>query len=196
MLKKICLLTASSLLFASSLVAQSAPSATSRAVSIYAGGEISTFNSDWGCVNASVFTCWDRHLTGIAVVADANHFLISRLGVEAEARWLHWGGPGNGLVQSNYLLGPRYRLFRFDKLSVYGKGLVGESWMTIPGGYGSRRYFTYAIGPTAEYDVSKRLTVRADYEYQIWPQFAGISTLPNHQLTPNGLSFGATFKVW
>jgi len=196
MLKKICLLTASSLLFAASLMAQSAPSATSRAVSIFAGGEFSTFNPDWGCLSASVFTCWNRHLSGIGVVADANHFLISKLGVEAEARWLHWGGPGNGLVQSNYLVGPRYRLFRLYKLSGYGKGLVGESWMTIPGGYGSRRYFTYSIGPTAEYNVTKRFVVRADYEYQIWPQFAGIATLPNHKLTPNGLSFGATYKVW
>jgi hypothetical protein len=116
--------------------------------------------------------------------------------VEAEARWLRWGGPGNGLIQSNYLLGPRYRLFRFDKLSVYGKGLVGESWMTIPGGYGSHRYFTLVPGPTAEYDLTKRLSVRVDYEYQIWPQFSGISTLPNHRLTPNGLSFGATYKIF
>jgi hypothetical protein len=196
MLKKICLLTASSLLFASSLAAQSAPSATSRAMSIHVGGGISTFNPDWGCVNASVFTCWDRHLTGITAIADANHVVLSRLGVEAEARWLHWGGPGNGLVQSNYLVGPRYRLLRVDRFSAYGKGLLGESWMTIPGGYGSRRYFTFSLGPTAEYKVSKRLSVRADYEYEIWPQFAGISTLPNHKLTPNGFTFGATYKIY
>lgn len=196
MLKKICVLSVLSLLFTGSLLAQSAASATTRVMNISVGGEYSTFNPDWGCLSASVLSCWSRHLTGIAAVADVNHLVLPKLGVEAEARWLHWGGPGGGLIQSNYLLGPRYRLVRFYKLSVYGKGLLGESWMTIPGGYGSHRYFTFAMGPTAEYKLTKRLAVRADYEYEIWPKFSGISTLPSHKLTPNGLSFGATYRVW
>jgi hypothetical protein len=126
---------------------------------------------------------------------DANHVLW-RIGVEGEVRWLHWGGPGGGLVQSNYLIGPRYPLLRHcTTLCVYAKGLLGESSMTIPGGYGSRRYFTLAPGATVEYRIRKRLIVRGEYEYQVWPQFSGIVGLPNNGLTPNGLSFGFGYRL-
>jgi hypothetical protein len=194
MLKKICVLTASSLLFAASLLAQSVPSATSGARSIVVGAEFSTFNPDWGCSNASVFTCWGNQVVGVGAFVDANHVLW-RIGAEGEARWLHWGGPGGGLVQSNYLIGPRYPLIYHPKLALYAKGLVGESWMTIPLGYGSNRYFTLAPGITVEYRVTRKLIVRGEYEYQFWPQFSGISGLPNNGLTPNGLSFGVGYRL-
>lgn len=159
------------------------------------GAEFSTFNADWGCASASPFSCWSDHLTGVGGFVDVNHVLW-RIGVEGEARWLHWGGPGAGLVQSNYLLGPRYPLLRHcTPLCIYAKGLVGESWMTVPVGYGSRRYFTLAPGATVEYRIKRKLIVRGEYEYQFWPQFSGITGLPNNGLTPNGLSFGVGYRL-
>src|ERR1700688_1369378 len=134
MLKKICALTASSLLFAASLLAQSVHSATAGGRYLTVGAEYSNFNPDWGCTSASAFSCWSNHLSGVGGFVDANHVLW-RIGVEGEVRWLHWGGPGGGLVQSNYLIGPRYPLFRHcAPLCFYAKGLVGESWMTVPVG--------------------------------------------------------------
>jgi len=193
MLKKICVLTVSSLLFAASLLAQSRPSATNGRVSLFAGAEMSTFNPDWGCVSASGFSCWDRHLLGVGALVDANHVFL-RFGVEGEARWLHWGGPGGGLVQSNYLVGPRYPVLQ-KKLSAYAKCPVGVSRMTFPHGIGNGSYFSLAPGGTAEFAITRKVVVRADYEYQIWPLFSGVGGLPHRGLTPNGLSFGFTYRL-
>ena len=194
MLKKTCFLTALCLLFATTLIAQSAPSATRGAVSLSAGGEVSSFNPDWGCLSSSPFACWSRHLIGIAVVVDADH-IYRRFGVEGEARWLHWGGPPGGLVQSNYLIGPRYPLFRRGNLALDAKALVGGSWTTLTFNVGRGSYFTLAPGATVEYGIGKKLVVRGDYEYQIWPSFSGITGLPNHGLTPNGFSVGMKYRL-
>ena len=194
MLKKISWLTASSLLFGTFLVAQSAPSATRGAVSLSAGVEVSSFNPDWGCISASPFACWDHDLIGVAVVVDADH-LYRRIGAEAEARWLHWGGPGGGLVQSNYLLGPRYPVVRLGGLTLNAKLLVGGSWTTLTNNIGHGSYFTLAPGATLEYPIWKKLVVRGDYEYQMWPSFSGIPGLPNHGLTPNGFSVGMKYRL-
>src|ERR1700738_1549533 len=93
MLKKICVLTVWTLFCGASLLAQSKESATSSTTSLTVGAEVSTFNSDWGCQSASAFSCWSKHLTGMTALVDANH-VYRRFGVEGEARWLHWGGPG------------------------------------------------------------------------------------------------------
>jgi hypothetical protein len=194
MLKKICVLTASSLLFAASLLAQSVPAATSGHVSVSVGAEGSNFNPDWGCTNSSIFSCGSNHLWGVAAVFDVDH-IRGKIGVEGEARWLHWGGPPGVLVDSNYLLGPRYPLFRRHRLVGYAKLLLGGSWTTLPFGVGSGSYFTIVPGGTLEYGITKKLVLRGDYEYQIWPSFSGIAGLPNKGLTPNGFSAGVKYRL-
>ncbi len=195
MLKKVCLLTAISVLFAAPLLAQSAPSATSGRVALSVGAEGSNFNSDWGCLSASEFSCWNNHLWGIAVVFDADHIVTGKLGAEGEARWFRWGGPSGKMTISNYLIGPRYQLYRRGGLSAYVKLPLGGSWTTLPFGVGSGSYFTLAPGGTVEYRITKKLVVRGDYEYQDWPSFSGIPGLPNHGLTPNGLSAGVKYRL-
>jgi hypothetical protein len=194
MLKKICVLTATSLLFAASLLAQTVPSAIRGALSLSAGAEGSNFNPDWGCANSSIFSCGINHLWGVAVVFDADH-IWRRVGVEGEARWLHWAGPPGVLRDSNYLLGPRYLAYRRRGLEADVKCLMGGSWTTLPYGAGSGSYFTIAPGGTLEYGITKKLVVRGDYEYQIWPSFSGIAGLPNKGLTPNGFSAGVKYRL-
>ena len=182
------------MLFAASMLAQSRESATSGPVTLSAGIEISTFNPDWGCLNASAFSCWNGHLLGLAALADANH-VWRGLGVEGEARWLHWQGPGQGLMESSYLAGPRYPLYRKRSFGFYAKALFGEGRITRPLNLGSGSYFAIAPGGTVEYGFTPRVTVRAEYEYQFWPSFQGLPGEPKNGLTPNGFSFGVSYRL-
>lgn len=194
MVKKLLVLAVFPLILAASLAAQSKESATTGTRRIFVGGEFSTFNPDWGCLNASAFSCWDSHLLGLSAVLNANH-VAWRLGVEAEGRWLHWAGPGQGQMQSSYLIGPRYPLYKMQNATFYAKGLVGEGRITRPSNLGTGSYFALAPGGTVEYSIKWRVVVRADYEYQFWPDFQGLPGQAQHGLTPNGFSFGVSYRL-
>jgi len=182
------------LLYAASLPAQSTESATTGPVTLFAGAEISTFNPDWGCVDASAFLCWSGHLLGVTALADANH-VWRGLGIEGEARWLHWKGPGLGLVESSYLAGPRYPLYRRKRFAFYAKALFGEGRITRSLNLGKGSYFAIAPGGTVEYLLTRKVIVRAEYEYQFWPQFQGLPGEAKNGLTPNGFSFGVSYRL-
>jgi len=182
------------LMMSASLFAQIQPSARESSSSLSVGGELSTFNPDWGCSSNSPLACWNHQLLGFGVYVDANR-IIQKFGAEGEARWLHWRGPGAGLVESSYLLGPRYEFIHHGKLAVYGKVLMGGGWITLSNDIGKGSYFAFAPGGTVEYKLSKQFTLRGDYEYQMWPAFSGVTSLGNNGLTPNGLSFGVSYRI-
>jgi hypothetical protein len=191
------------LLLPGALFAQSSESAIGGEATISAGVEMSTFNPDWGCSNSAPFGC-SAQLYGPTAVF--NFDLHQKYGLEGEARWLHWGGYGN-MVESNYLVGPRYRLYRFQRFDLWGKLGIGGGWITTPNypAAGSLKgsYFAYAPGATLTYRLTRVIGLRADYEYQIWPSFAGPPTYDpttgkvlQHAsgLTPNGFSFGVVYR--
>jgi hypothetical protein len=180
------------LLLSPAVFAQSVPAAEGPGRSIWVGVEGSTFNPDWGCKSNSPISCWDHQLLGIAAFADANH-LIGKIGVEGEARWLNWRGPGSGVKQSNYLVGPRYPVFTRRKFSANVKFLAGgatfhhdhQDW---------EGWSAFVPGLTVGYRFSSRLLIRGDYEYQIWPGFVGARGA--HGLTPNGFSVGVSYRLF
>jgi hypothetical protein len=188
---KILSLISSCLVLSATLFAQSLPSAERGGVSVWVGAEVSTFNPDYGCSDASPFTCWDHHLWGIAPFVDVNRLIFQRLGAEGEARFMPWNGPA-GLTQSNYLAGPRFGLVHFrNRYFFSGKFLMGLGHLdATSNGVGSGNYFAYAPGAVFEARVKKRLSARVDYEYQIWPSFLG-----GGGLTPNGFSFGLSYAL-
>ncbi|HEX4037955.1 MAG TPA: outer membrane beta-barrel protein [Acidobacteriaceae bacterium] len=180
---------------------QSPRSAIGGEGGLWVGGEMSSFNPDYSCSSNIPFHC-SSQLLGPAVFFNLN--LRPRWGAEGEARWMNWHGPG-GQSESNYLLGPRYRVFQYHRLSGWTKILFGGGWTTTP--YypqaGSLRgsYFVYAPGGTLSYHLTQHLAIRGDYEYQFWPSFAGPSTFNgstvvdhNHGLTPNGFSLGVAWR--
>ncbi len=191
------------LLFPALLMAQSSESAIGGEASLSAGVEFSTFNPDWGCVNIAPLGCANQLYGPTAVF---NFDLHQKYGVEAEARWLHWHGNG-GEVESNYLIGPRYRLYRMQRFTLWGKLGIGGGWITTPNypAAGSLKgsYFAYAPGATLAYRLNRKIGLRVDYEYQLWPSFAGppsynptTGKVEQHTsgLTPNGLSFGVVYR--
>jgi hypothetical protein len=192
------------LLFPAALIAQNPESAVGGEASVSAGVEYSTFNPDWGCPNVEPFGCSAEMYGPTAVF---NYDLHQKYGIEGEARWLRWGGLGN-MVQSNYMIGPRYRLLRFQRFSLWGKLGLGGAWITTPfypaAGSLKGSYFAYAPGATFAYRLNRTITLRADYEYQIWPSFAGPPTFNPTTgkvqenasgLTPDGFSFGVSYKL-
>lgn len=190
------------LLFPLFVVAQNPRSAVGGDVNLWAGGGMSTFNPDWGCPNVSPFCA--HQLVGPAVFGDFNW--RDQYGVEAEARWLHWGGNADGLYENNYLVGPRDRILRWHGLLAWMKLELGGGWIQTPGfpaaGTLKGSYFAFVPGVTIEYRITRNLSVRGDYEYQIWPSFAGPPTVSSggvvkHSsgLTPNGFTFGVAYRV-
>ncbi len=192
------------LLFLPSLaLAQSAESAVGGNSTLWAGGEASSFNPDYSCSSNKPFGC-PGQLVGPAAFFDLN--VSPRWGAEGEARWLHWNG-SDGQIESNYLAGGRYRVVDYHRLNLWLKLLLGGGLITTPGfpASGSLKgsYFAYSPGGTLEFPLTHQILLRGDYEYQIWPAFAGPATFNTstgtvvqhaNGLTPNGFSLGVSYR--
>jgi len=183
------------------LCAQSNPSAEGPGYSVSVGVGISTFNPDYGCGNSSPFSCWNHQLIGISPFVAANHMVFQKLYLEGEAKFLHWHGPASGLTESSYLAGPSFHLLHYRKTMLFStRLLVGGANITIPGdAVGTGNYFALAPGAVLDFKLTKRLSARAEYEYQIWPSFKGIATATTSGsggLTPNGFTFGVGYTIF
>jgi hypothetical protein len=185
-------------------LAQVPESAVGGNSKLSAGGEFSSFNPDYSCSSNKPFGC-PSQLVGPAVFFDFN--VSPRWGAEGEARWLHWNGT-SGQIESNYLAGGRYRVERFHRLDLWVKFLMGGGLITTPGfpapGSLKGSYFVYTPGGTLEFPLTRRLSLRGDYEYQIWPSFAGPTSFDTttgrviehaHGLSPNGFSLGVSYRI-
>jgi len=183
-------------------LAQVPRSAVGGNASLWAGGEVSSFNPDYDCTSNLPFNC-AHQLVGPAAFFDLN--VTSKWGAEGEARWLHWNGYG-GEVESNYLGGARYRAFRRGRLDGWVKMLGGAGLITTPyfpvAGSLKGSYFAIAPGGTLQFRLTDRISLRGDYEYQFWPAFTGPPTYSstgalvehNNGLTPNGFSLGVSYR--
>jgi opacity protein-like surface antigen len=162
---------------------QVAPSATGGAATVWVGGEFSSFNTDYDA---------RTRIVGPGIFGDFN--LTPKLGIEGEARWMHWNGTEDQ-TQSDYLGGVKYRIFKIQKLSIYAKIMVGGVWVRFPDDIGTGSYFAFAPGAIGEYRLTRRLAVRGDYEYQFLPSAPGFPGEPSNGLTPNGFSVGVAYRL-
>ncbi len=174
------------------LAAQTTWSAEGPGISVWVGASISTFNPDYGCGNNSPVACWQHQLLGISPYAHTNAFLFNRIGAEGQLRFLHWRGPDH-LTEASYMAGPRVSIYHHRKFAFGAKFLIGPAHIDVVHVV-KGTYLAYAPGASLDYRVAKRVYVRADYEYQLWPGFKGIQTGPGHGgLTPNGFSLGVSY---
>jgi len=169
-----------------SVRAQVVPAAFGPADSIWVGAEYSN-------VHASFPYQSNQRLSGLGVFAGFN--LRGRVGLEGDARFLHFGGFYDS-TESSYLAGPKVYLFKKGRFQPYGKFLVGVGKIHYPFDIGDASYFALAPGGGASYRLSHRWMVRAEYEYQIWPDSPGYPNEPHHPLTPNGVQLGLAFKLF
>lgn len=105
-----------------------------------------------------------------------------------------WHGPVE-LIQYSFLGGPRFTLYHFRGLELTGKFLLGSAHLDVPApllGQGS--HFAIAPGGNIDFPVTKNVSARFGYEYQIWPNY------PSWQghgggLTPNGFDIGFNYRI-
>jgi hypothetical protein len=168
---------------AAAAMAQVAPSAVGGNATLWVGGEVSSFNPDFDPAT---------RIVGPGVFFDFN--VTRKIGVEGEARWLHYNGT-DGQTQGDYFGGVKYRVYRFHKFSFNAKFLLGGVWIHYPLDIGEGSYFAYVPGGIVDYRLSRHLSVRGDYEYQILPSAPGFPGQPNQGINPNGASIGVAWRL-
>lgn len=178
--------TLAAVLLQVSAKAQVAPSAYLRPYSLWVGAEYSN-------VHASFPYQSSQRLTGVGTFADINW--NGRISLEADARFLHFGG-FEGSTESSYLAGPKVFIFDQGRFQPYGKFLIGIARIHYPFEIGDDSYFALAPGFGSGYRLSRRWMVRAEYEYQLWQNSPGFSNEPNHELTPNGFHVGLAYQIF
>ncbi len=167
------------LLFVGSpLHAQAIATATGPGSYVTVGGGASAFQADYG-----------RHqLTGAFVYADVNPQW--RVGLEGEARFLHWHTE-EGVTEASYLAGVRVAVWpRPARFNPYAKFLAGAEEIRFPFGYAHGGYLMYAPGAGLDIAVNDRVSLRAvDFEYGHCPQFT------YGPLNPYGVSAGISVRL-
>ena len=174
-----------------SAFSQVAPEAHHGSPSFSIGAAASDFDVDWAQNRMEGFTIWGQW-------HPRPRGLLSGLGVDAEFRDIAFGRsyplPSN-FKQTTFAGGPIYTLRIFHDFQPYGKFLFGFGSSDFQ--IGDNSVYThdtraiYAPGGGFEYRLMRRLWVRADYEYQFWPDlFTGAKTLD-----PQGFTLGFSYDL-
>jgi opacity protein-like surface antigen len=153
------------------------------------GATFSSFDPDYG---------WQR-LYGVGAYADYN--LSPKLGIEGEVRFNRFHQLAD-IHEDSYVIGPKYNYHR-KRYTLYGKALVGLGLFNFPDNVAHGSYFAVALGGGVDYRLTRRLYVRGEYEYQIWPGFVGppdpqpipLANRPNG-LTPSGFGVGFAYRFF
>jgi opacity protein-like surface antigen len=153
------------------------------------GVTFSDFDPDYGY----------QRLYGIGAYGDYN--FTPRVGAEAEVRFHRFNQLAD-IHEDNYLIGPRYSRHH-KRFTFYAKGLFGLGYFNFPQNAAHGTYFDIALGGGVDYRLTRRIYIRGEYEYQIWPGFVGppdptpipLANRPNG-LTPNGFAVGASYRIF
>jgi opacity protein-like surface antigen len=142
--------------------AQSLPTAT-RVGDLQFGGGISFGSSPYN-QNLSYTR---MNLTGEAFYTAFD--FRNHLGLEADFHQVH-ASEDSTAYQRTYEIGPRFH-WTFDRLVPYGKILVGRGVFNYPGNIANLAYNLYTFGGGIDYNLTRSINVRGDYEYQNWTGF-------------------------
>lgn len=165
---------------------QAVPTATDSESPFSAGGGLSTFNTDFDGGRMSGGALWaDYRLNKVPSY-------LQGVGFEVEARDLLLGRSRN---QPSYLAektiggGVKYTWRHFQNFHPYAKALF--EYGTGAGPTMSRT--VTAIGGGLDYHMFGKVWLRADYEYQAWPDFPKLSNGTSPSLNPDGFKVGITY---
>jgi hypothetical protein len=169
---------------AGNLTAQVAPAATVGGFPIGIGVGMSRYLLDYGP---------GRYMEGPVVRVSVG--LFHGLGVDADARSLFMNTPSplTRMQQNTFLAGAFYEarpIFHIQPFARFGAGLGTIEFPSNNPAYTRDSYTVYAPSGGIEVPVSRKVSIRGEYEYQLWQQFHG----PN-DLTPRGATLGVTYYV-
>ena len=182
-----------------SALAQSAPAATEKTQSLAIGAGLSGFDPNWEGNRLYGGTLWIdyslKHLPSY----------LHGLGIEVEARDLNYGQSSKAwnLRQDTGEGGLIYSWQHYTKLRPYGKFLAGYGNTDYNGvDYNSTHNYIHvryhdsrnfvAYGGGVDYQLSRSVWLRGDYEYQSWPDFHTIAKR-NMPIHPEGFTIGAIY---
>ncbi|MGA3131255.1 MAG: hypothetical protein ABSD59_10670 [Terracidiphilus sp.] len=180
-----CLILGEVLFFTTFAFAQVGPAATYAEPVLTTGGFYSFFDANYE----------SYRMTGLGTYIDWTPPMFWYFGAEGESRWLIFKG-ANNLREYNYLAGPRYTFFIGRVVHPYAKLLAGAGEINFPYHLAHGGYLAIAPGGGADFSLHQRWRMRADYEYQIWPNFVGAPGIPSNALKPNGVSVGVSFGIF
>jgi hypothetical protein len=166
--------------------AQTVPAGYQTPHLLWIGGDYSNFSASFPYQSS-------QRLSGAGAFVDFK--LSGHVGIEGEAHFLDFGGFQNS-TESSYLGGPKVYFLKRGKFEPFGKLLVGVGTIHYPFQIGNASYFAWAPGAGAGYRLSDRWMLRAEYEYQMWPNSPGYANEPKHELTPSGFNVGVAFRVF
>jgi len=172
-------------LFAHSANAQAVASAFGPSHALWVGGEYSNIHAGFPYQSS-------QRLSGLGAFAD--YHLTVHTGIEAEARFLRFNSY-YGETEDNYLGGPRYLIRASGKIQPYAQCLAGFAAMQFPFDIGSRKYLAIAPGAGINYRLSRKWTLRGEYEFQFWPGSPNYANEPEHRITPNGIHIGLAYRA-
>ena len=131
----------------------------SRAGDLQIGGGYSLGNSDYS----------NERFDGFAFYADFD--FKAHWGAEAEFHQINQpkgNGLGNQLYERTYEIGGRY-VYPIGRFKPYGKFMIGRGVFNYPSA--NLAFNMYAPGGGIDYHLLPWLNLRADLEYQVWPDF-------------------------
>ena len=143
------------------------------------GGEFSAFKPDFGA----------QSLYGIGVYADLD--MPRWAGLEVEGRTLSFNKLAGKLRMDTISGGGRF-FITHGKFVPYVKGEIGFGSIDFPfhHNYSHDTMTLYTIGGGLDYKLTHRISLRGEYEYQLWPDFLGKG------LNPHGVNIGAAYRIF
>jgi opacity protein-like surface antigen len=172
----------------SQAISQTVPAAYQGRLPFTIGGGASNFNVDWGQNRMFGYSIWgDWHPGNLPRLLDG-------LGIEAEGRDLDFGSthPAPSFRQVTLGAGPIYSYRHFARFRPYGKALIEYGRLDDSTGFVTDKVYAPALG--FEYHAIQRLWVRADYEYQVWPNLLnGKNGYYGKSLDPQGFTLGVSY---
>jgi opacity protein-like surface antigen len=166
------------------LPAQVAPAARVGGYPFSVGVGFSAYNLDYG---------QGRKMEGPVVRAGVT--LFHGIGIDGSARAIFMNTPAalTRMQQNTFLGGVYYEGIHFGRVRPFVRAAGGLGTIEFPSrnpAYTRDSYSVFAPSGGFEYQVSSKVGIRADYEYQFWKDFQG----PRY-LNPQGVTLGVNYYI-
>ena len=117
------------------------------------------------------------------------------LGVDVSARsiFMNTPKPITRMQQTTLLAGAYYDGLHFGRFRPFARFAGGYGVIEFPSrnpAYTRDSFTVYAPGGGVEYQLSRRVALRGEYEYEFWRKYFG-----PHDLNPQGVTLGVTYYL-